>query len=158
LKRSPIRGLRSSQRFGWRIFWNASSDSGRGIFWRPRKWSRVAKLTSTTCVTVPRKRRARFFADCLGSGKRSQTVCCCSLTNGWMLSLSMYGWAECSTKPVYLLHLTRRGEIVSRLAVPTNLLTTSFSSKSEMAIQLSTEGTALTFMGYVAGSLTIPVI
>jgi hypothetical protein len=61
------------------------------------------------------------------------------------------------TAPIDLLQLTRDGEPVDRLAVPTHLLTTSFSSKSELAIHLSTEGTALTFMGYVAPVNTLDV-
>ena len=61
------------------------------------------------------------------------------------------------TAPIFLLELTRRGEVVNRLAVPTRLLTTSFSSKSELAIHLSTEGAALTFMGYVAPVNTFDV-
>ncbi len=36
------------------------------------------------------------------------------------------------------------------LAVPTNLITTSFPPKSELSLNLSTKGTALTFMGYDA--------
>ena len=44
------------------------------------------------------------------------------------------------TSPIYLLQLTRSGKLLSKLAVPTSLLTTSFSSKSELAIHLSTEG------------------
>jgi hypothetical protein len=61
------------------------------------------------------------------------------------------------TSPIYLLQLTRRGKDVSRLAVPTSLLTSSFSSKSELAINLSAEGMALTFMGYVAPVNTFDV-
>ena len=38
-----------------------------------------------------------------------------------------------------------------------NILTTSFSSKSELALNLSTDGTALTFMGYVAPPNTVDV-
>jgi hypothetical protein len=61
------------------------------------------------------------------------------------------------TAPIFLLQLTRRGEVVNRLAVPPDLLTTSFSSKSEMAIHLSAEGSGLTFMGYVAPVNTFDV-
>ena len=61
------------------------------------------------------------------------------------------------TSPIYLLQLTRSGRFLSRLPVPTSLLTTSFSSKSELAIHLSTEGTSLTFLGYVAPVNTLDV-
>ena len=54
------------------------------------------------------------------------------------------------TSPIFLDQITPTGTLVSTLAVPTNLITTSFSSKSEIAVNLSTDGTALTLMGYMA--------
>jgi hypothetical protein len=54
------------------------------------------------------------------------------------------------TSPIFLDQITPMGTLVSTLAVPTNLMTTSFSSKSEIAVNLSTDGTALTLMGYMA--------
>jgi hypothetical protein len=47
--------------------------------------------------------------------------------------------------------------LINTLAVPTKLLTTSFSSKSELAVNLSQDGSALTLMGYVAPPNTIDV-
>jgi uncharacterized protein (TIGR03437 family) len=61
------------------------------------------------------------------------------------------------TSPVFLDQITTGGAPVSTLAVPWNLVTTSFSSKSELAVNLSTDGTALTFMGYMAPPNTIDV-
>ena len=46
---------------------------------------------------------------------------------------------------------------MSKLAVSPSLLTTSFSSKSELAIHRSKEGTALTFLGYAAPVNTLDV-
>ncbi len=54
------------------------------------------------------------------------------------------------TSPVFLDQLTPAGALVNTLAIPTNMVTTSFSSKSEVALNLSTDGTALTFMAYAA--------
>lgn len=69
--------------------------------------------------------------------------------------------------PIYLDQITPSGAQVSTLAVPTgtpgsssrghDLLTGSFSSKSEGALTLSTAGTAMTFMGYVAPVGTLDV-
>ncbi|WP_201776484.1 hypothetical protein [Streptacidiphilus carbonis] len=69
------------------------------------------------------------------------------------------------TAPVYLDQLTPRGTPVDTTAVPTgapgassvghDLLTSSFSSKSEMALNLSSSGSAVTFMGYVAPANTL---
>lgn len=64
------------------------------------------------------------------------------------------------TSPIYLDELTPWGRTVRTIEVPNSLkrgvkgnsnqLVTSFSSKSELALHLSTDGKYLTFMGYVA--------
>jgi len=67
------------------------------------------------------------------------------------------------TSPIFINQITTTGTPVNinnpnslsyvsgnTLAVPTSLVTTSFSSKSELALNLSTDGTAITFMGYDA--------
>jgi uncharacterized protein (TIGR03437 family) len=61
------------------------------------------------------------------------------------------------TSPLFLDQLTTAGTLVNTLAIPTNLVTTSFSSKSEVALNLSADGTAITFMAYVAPANTIDV-
>jgi uncharacterized protein (TIGR03437 family) len=62
------------------------------------------------------------------------------------------------TSPILIDQLNpATGSTISTLAVPTNLLVTSFSSKSEMAINLSADGTVLTMMGYVAPVNTVDV-
>ncbi|HXD63387.1 MAG TPA: hypothetical protein VNV17_02160 [Solirubrobacteraceae bacterium] len=54
------------------------------------------------------------------------------------------------TSPIFLWQLTPSGDVIGRTEVPTHELVTSFSSKSELALNLSTTGRAVTFMGYVA--------
>ncbi len=54
------------------------------------------------------------------------------------------------TSPIFLWQLSPDGDVVSRIKVPAHELVTSFSSKSELALNLSTTGRAVTFMGYVA--------
>ena len=63
------------------------------------------------------------------------------------------------TAKIYLDQLSLTGKLVNSLEVPnstkkglssTDHLVTSFSSKSELGLQLSTNGQQLTFMGYVA--------
>jgi hypothetical protein len=66
------------------------------------------------------------------------------------------------TTPIVLDQLTPSGQLVSRLQVPDGLqrgdnAVTSFSSKSELALNLSTDGRYVTFMGYVAKPSTIDV-
>ena len=61
------------------------------------------------------------------------------------------------TAPIYLDQFSASGSYVNSYAIPTSQLVTSFPSKSELGLSLSTDGTALTFMGYQAavGALDI---
>jgi uncharacterized protein (TIGR03437 family) len=61
------------------------------------------------------------------------------------------------TSPIFLDQITPTGTPINTLAIPSNMLTTSFSSKSELAVNLSVDGTALTFIGYVAPPNTLDV-
>jgi uncharacterized protein (TIGR03437 family) len=61
------------------------------------------------------------------------------------------------TSPIYLEQLTPAGVTVNSLAIPSNMIVTSFSSKSELALNLSTDGSVITFMGYVAAPNTVDV-
>jgi uncharacterized protein (TIGR03437 family) len=62
------------------------------------------------------------------------------------------------TSPIFLDQLNpTTGTLVNTLPIPTNMVITSFSSKSELAVNLSTDGTALTIMGYVAPPNTLDV-
>jgi hypothetical protein len=54
------------------------------------------------------------------------------------------------TSPLFLDQLTPDGKLVSRIKVPTDELVTSFSSKSEGALNQSITGRSVTFMDYVA--------
>src|ERR1035441_1289893 len=61
------------------------------------------------------------------------------------------------TSPIFLDQVSPAGTLVNTLAIPTTMVTTSFSSKSELALNLSTDGTAITFMAYVAPANTVDV-
>ena len=54
------------------------------------------------------------------------------------------------TSPITLGEITPSGMSVGSFTLPTSQIVTSFSSKSEMALNLSTNGSALTIMGYQA--------
>ncbi len=54
------------------------------------------------------------------------------------------------TSRMFLDELTPWGQVIDRIAVPSRDLVTSFSSKSELALNLSTNGQDITFMGYRA--------
>jgi len=64
------------------------------------------------------------------------------------------------TAPIFLDQITTGGTLVSTLALPTtggNQIVTSFSSKSELALNLSLDGKYLTFMGYITAPNTLDV-
>lgn len=55
------------------------------------------------------------------------------------------------SSPIILDNLTTDGLFLGALPIPTDALVTSFSSKSELALNLSVDGKSLTFMGYQGG-------
>jgi hypothetical protein len=55
------------------------------------------------------------------------------------------------TSPIFLDNLTTDGHLLDTLAIPTDQIVTSFSSKSELAVNRSVDGKSLTFMGYRGG-------
>lgn len=55
------------------------------------------------------------------------------------------------TSPILLDNITTDGKLLNTLPVPTELLVTSFSSKSELAVHLSLDGRSITFVGYLGG-------
>ena len=61
------------------------------------------------------------------------------------------------TAPIFLDQLTASGSYVNSYAIPTSEIVTSFPSKSELGLNLSTDGTALTFMGYTTAPGTLDV-
>lgn len=55
------------------------------------------------------------------------------------------------SSPIVLWDLNPHGEVLGTLNVPSSDIVTSFSSKSELALNLSADGKSLTFMGYRGG-------
>ena len=55
------------------------------------------------------------------------------------------------TSPIFLDQLTPSGQRLSTLAIDPQSLTTSFPSKSELALNLTADGTGLTFIAYATG-------
>ncbi len=54
------------------------------------------------------------------------------------------------SSPIFLDQLTQKGGLINSRAIDSSMITTSFSSKSELAINVSTDRSAVTFMGYAA--------
>ncbi|HTT33102.1 MAG TPA: hypothetical protein VMH48_05840 [Methylomirabilota bacterium] len=55
------------------------------------------------------------------------------------------------TSPILLENLTEDGRWIDTLRIPADRIVTSFSSKSELALNRSVDGESLTFMGYHGG-------
>ena len=61
------------------------------------------------------------------------------------------------TSPIFLDQITTGGTLISTFPVDPNVIVTSFSSKSELALNLSGDGSAVTFMGYITTPNNIDV-
>ena len=55
------------------------------------------------------------------------------------------------SSPIVLWNLSTHGDVLGVLPIPSNEIVTSFSSKSELALNRSADGRSLTFMGYRGG-------
>jgi hypothetical protein len=55
------------------------------------------------------------------------------------------------TSPIFLDNIRTDGDLIGTLPVPSDMIVTSFSSKSELALNRSTDGRSITFVGYVGG-------
>jgi hypothetical protein len=62
------------------------------------------------------------------------------------------------TSPIFLDNIDSKGELIGTLAVPSDQLVTSFTSKSELAVNLASDGKSITLVGYHGGPgfLTAP--
>jgi hypothetical protein len=55
------------------------------------------------------------------------------------------------SSPIFLDNIATDGHWLQTLPVPSDQIVTSFESKSELALNLSTDGKSITFLGYVGG-------
>lgn len=55
------------------------------------------------------------------------------------------------SSPIFLDNLSTDGRLLGTLAIPSHQIVTSFSSKSELALNRSIDGKSITFMGYQGG-------
>jgi hypothetical protein len=108
--------------------------------------------------------------NCANTAVSSGTPCVAATNNGKYPEIFNNVIVDASfgiTSAIFLDQITPSGFVLDSLEVPnssfknvrseSNQLVTSFSSKSEIALNLSTDGKLLTFMGYVAPVDTIDV-
>jgi hypothetical protein len=97
----------------------------------------------------------------LGGTTTVKVKCATAVANGTYPTVFNNNQADGSfgvTSPIFLDLLSTDGELIGTFGVPTDLLVTSFSSKSELSLNRSLDGKSITFMGYQAGPgfLTAP--
>ena len=61
------------------------------------------------------------------------------------------------TSPIFLDNISSEGNLLGTLPIPSDQIVTSFSSKSELALNRSVDGKSLTFMGYQGGPGCPPI-
>jgi hypothetical protein len=96
--------------------------------------------TGTTPVTIPS-----------GNGSGG---CATAVADGTYPTVFKNDVADSSfgiTSPIFLDSITTDGQGLHTLAIPSDQIVTSFSSKSEMAVNLSTDKKSITFVGYRGG-------
>jgi hypothetical protein len=90
------------------------------------------------------------------TGNYSVTVTCSIATNNgaypYVFSNDAADGSFAVSAPIFLDNIDSDGHVMGTLAIPPNMIVTSFESKSELALSLSTDRKSLTFMGYVNGT------
>jgi hypothetical protein len=94
----------------------------------------------TTTVTIP---------------AASSSGCNTAVANGTYPTVFNNDTADGSfgvTSPIFLDNITTDGFLLGTLPIPDDQIVTSFSSKSELALNLSSDGRSITFAGYRGGT------
>jgi hypothetical protein len=90
------------------------------------------------------------------SGSANVTVTCSIATNDgtypYVFSNDAADGSFSVSSPVFLDNIDTNGQFFGALAIPPDMIVTSFESKSELAVNLSSDRKSLTFMGYVNGT------
>ena len=90
-----------------------------------------------------------------GSATPVTVACNKAISNGTYPTVFNNNTADGSfgvTSPIFLDQMTTRGELINSLAIDSTRIVTSFSSKSELALNLSDDRESITFVGYRGGS------
>jgi hypothetical protein len=139
-----------------------------GVFFFPGNLVVTRSLYDNNANNV--KVGALLAPNCANTASSSGTHCVAATNNGKYPEVFNNVLIDPSfgiTSAIFLDQMTPSGFVLDSLEVPnsslknirseSNQLVTSFSSKSEIALNLSTDGELLTFMGYVAPIDTIDV-
>jgi hypothetical protein len=116
----------------------------------------VGQILPPGCVagTVP----VRLLA---GGSANVKVKCSVAIADGTYPTVFNNNQADGSfgiTSPIFLDNITSNGKVLGTLAIPSDQIVTSFSSKSEVALNRSTDKKSITFLGYRGGPgfLTAP--
>ncbi len=90
------------------------------------------------------------------SGSYTVSVTCSIATNDgtypYVFSNDAADGSFAVSAPIFLDNIDTNGFLLGSLSIPPDKIVTSFESKSELALNLSSDGRSLTFMGYVNGA------
>jgi hypothetical protein len=114
-------------------------------------------IASTVTIGEPLPPNCPSTAAC-GTGTATNNGLFPSLTttnNVWNNDLADGSFGV--TSPIFIDEITTSGTVLTTISVPPATLVTSFSSKSELSVNLSLDRQFLTLMGYVAGENTLDV-
>jgi hypothetical protein len=108
------------------------------------------ELLPPNCVANP-----AVTLDLIGGGTTTQSVTCGdAIVDGTYPTVFENDSSDGSfavSAPIFLDNITSDGQWLQTLPVPSNQIMTSFESKSELALNLATDGKSITFLGYVGG-------
>ena len=94
------------------------------------------------------------FPDLSGGTSTAKVKCGVAIADGTYPTVFNNDTVDGSfgiTSPIFLDNIKTDGTFLSTLAVPTDRIVTSFSSKSELALNLAADGNSITFAAYHGG-------
>lgn len=163
-------GVASMLAVGTSVTRMAADDHDSGHFeFRPNTLvlSRSVYAGNASTVSVgqtlpPGCKAGTFTLPLLAGGTTTVTVKCSTATaDGTFPTVFNNNKADGSfgvTSPIFLDNITTDGWLLGSLPIPSDQIVTSYSSKSELALNRSTDGRSITFVGYRGGPgfLTAP--
>jgi hypothetical protein len=148
-------GVRAHDGHGWGrggddpAFWPGNLVVSRSVYAGDAGTVTVGQTLPPGCVAGTVK------VPLLAGGTTNVSVTCAKATNDGTYPTVFNNDAPDGsfgvTSPIFLDHMTWDGRVLGTLPIDSTRIVTSFSSKSELALNLSDDGRSITFAGYVGG-------
>jgi hypothetical protein len=147
-------GVRANDGDDWRggdgpAFWPGNLVVSRSVYAGDAGTVTVGQTLPPGCVAGTVK------VPLLAGGTTNVSVTCAKATNDGTYPTVFNNDAPDGsfgvTSPIFLDQMTSDGRVLGSLPIDSTRIVTSFSSKSELALNLSDDGRSITFAGYVGG-------